>query len=99
MKLKAVTVYKRTNEGWKRYIFANAAVRFIAATARKNGGDSITSRAIVRIFSQNAAVIELGDRLVLDAVSDSAPDANALTVYEISDNTGLCRAHWRISAR
>lgn len=100
MRFTAVTVYKRLDGGWKRIIFDKAVVRGVSSHERRQSGDYKNSGLCARIFCQDAAKIEPGDKLMNGACSAAKPDPEkALTVYEVSDNTCIRRPHFRISAR
>ena len=100
MKFTAVTVYKRLEGRWKRMIFDRAAVRGVSSRTRRQGGDYKNSELCARIFCEEAAKIAPGDKLIAGACTAAVPDSEkALTVYEVSDNTCICRPHFRVSAR
>ena len=100
MKYTPVTIYKRTGEVWEKTVFRRARVKFVEAISKESGGNIREDEAVARIYSRMAKYIRPGDKLVIGECSENKPDSDkVMTVVEISDNTCISRAHYRITAR
>lgn len=97
MKREAITVYKRSNGSWQRYIFKNAYVCETEAITPESGGVAKSGRMTARIFSHGAEVISPGDRVVSGIGGIDIPE-NALLIKEVRKNGMISKKHIRITA-
>lgn len=98
MKYQAVTVFKRNGEGWDITTFPKSCLRRIKAINSGDNGRFNKDILTVRIFSPSAISVSVEDKIA-EGSGYKIPPENALTVFEVADNSFLRRGHVRITAR
>ena len=98
MKYQAVTVFKRNGEEWDIVTFPKAYIRRIKAINSGDSGRFNKDILTARIFSPSAISVSVEDKIA-EGNGYKIPPEDALTVFEVADNSMLKRGHIRITAR
>lgn len=98
MKTQSVTVFKWNGEGWDITTFPRACVRRIKAINSGDNGRFNKDIMTARIFSPSAVSVSVEDKIA-EGSGYKIPPEDALTVFEVADNSFLRRGHVRITAR